>query len=604
MNVQGQVIITDRDGGRSPSSAWVDALAATTPIEQNPERLLYHLIESRAKIDGSSPALLSDRETYSFVELAARTNAYACWATANGLSKGDRVALMMTNRPEYVACWLGLSKAGVVTALINTNLSGKPLVHCLGAANPAHIIAEQAFEQVCVEATQDWDSSAIRPVLHCYGETRLQLPRLDSALKDIGNRKPEGLPPVTINDVALLIYTSGTTGLPKAAYVSHRRVMNWALWFQGMLGNTEADRMYDCLPLYHSVGGVVAVAATLAAGGSTVIAEKFSARRFWEDVRRWDCTQIQYIGELCRYLLNAPKSEADHIHGLRAAVGNGLRPDIWEAFRSRFNIPQILEFYAATEGNFSLFNAEGKPGAIGRIPSFLRHRFPTAIVKHNADTGEPERNAQGFCIKVESGEAGEAIGRIGDEGAGSGQFEGYTDAAESGRKVLRNVFVVGDRWFRTGDLMRQDAAGYFYFVDRIGETFRWKGENVSTLEVAGVLASVQGIRDAVVYGVEVPEADGKAGMAMLVTDDAFSLDAISHAVANHLPAYARPLFLRIGSSLSVTETFKYRKLDLMKDGFDPSRTTDSVYVYVPSLGGYVLLDQNRYSGICSGNIRI
>ena len=286
-------------------------------------------------------------------------------------------------------------------------------------------------------------------------------------------------------DRALYIYTSGTTGLPKAANVSHFRLMQWSHWFAGMMDTRPNDRMYNCLPMYHSIGGVVAIGAPLVNGGSVVIRERFSASHFWDDVVEWNCTLFQYIGELCRYLVNSPPHPREAEHRLRLCCGNGLRPDVWEEFKRRFRIPQILEFYAATEGNFSLYNCEGKPGAIGRIPSFLAHRFPMALVKFDIETGEPIRNEEGFCIRCSANEVGEAIGKILDGGSSPGsRFEGYTDKEASDRKILRNVFMNGDAWFRTGDLMRRDENGYFYFVDRVGDTFRWKGENVSTTEVA------------------------------------------------------------------------------------------------------------------------
>ena len=247
-----------------------------------------------------------------------------------------------------------------------------------------------------------------------------------------------------------------------------------------------SDRMYCCLPMYHSIGGVVAIGAALVAGASVFIRERFSASRFWDDVADRDCTLFQYIGELCRYLVAAPPHPREQAHRLRLACGNGLRRDVWEAFQSRFGIPQILEFYAATEGSFSLYNAEGKPGAIGRIPSYLAHRFPVALVKFDVDTGAPARGPDGFCVRCAPDEPGEAIGKI---AAGVGRFEGYTDAEASAKKVLRNVFAEGDAWYRTGDLMRRDRAGFFYFVDRVGDTFRWKGENVSTGEVEEVIAA-------------------------------------------------------------------------------------------------------------------
>jgi fatty-acyl-CoA synthase len=335
-----------------------------------------------------------------------------------------------------------------------------------------------------------------------------------------------------------------------------------------------------------------------------VIAEKFSASNFWHDVVRHDCTLFQYIGELCRYLLKAPPSEYENRHHLRLACGNGLRGDIWEDFQARFAIPRILEFYAATEGNFSLFNVEGKPGAIGRIPPLLAHRFPASIVKVDADSGSPVRGEDGLCIVCAYGEVGEAVGRIGAADRGGSPFEGYTDPAETEKKVLRDAFAEGDAWFRTGDLMRKDKDGYFYFVDRIGDTFRWKGENVSTTEVEHVLGEFDGVRAANVYGVAVSGRDGRAGMAAIVADQTLDLAALQRHLAAHLPDYARPLFLRIRSDIDVTATFKQTKLDLVKDGFDPGRSSDPIYFSDPQRKAFVPLDRDLYAAIEAGKIRL
>jgi fatty-acyl-CoA synthase len=342
----------------------------------------------------------------------------------------------------------------------------------------------------------------------------------------------------------------------------------------------------------------------LAAGGSVVIAEKFSASNFWSDIVRNDCTLFQYIGELCRYLLKAPPSEYETCHRLRLVCGNGLRGDIWEDFRDRFAIPRILEFYAATEGNFSLFNVEGEPGAIGRIPPLLAHRFPAAIVKVDADSGVPLRDADGLCVPCARGETGEAIGRIGTADEGGGRFEGYTNAAETEKKVLRDVFARGDAWFRTGDLMRLDARGFFHFVDRIGDTFRWKGENVATSEVNEAVRDFPGVVDATTYGVAIPGADGRAGMSAIVVDEAFDLDGFADHLAARLPSYARPVFLRISRELAATETFKQKKSELARDGFDPAGIADPLFVANEGSSAYVALDGDMYAAISAGSIRL
>jgi fatty-acyl-CoA synthase len=489
-----------------------------------------------------------------------------------------------------------------VVALINTNLTDRSLAHCIDVVMPRHLI-------VAAELIESFASArlhlATRPAVWAHGADAVDFARIDRDLE----RRADGpldlaeRPAVTIDDKALYIYTSGTTGLPKAANVSHARVMMWSQWFAGMMDTRPTDRMYDCLPMYHSVGGVVATGALLVSGGSVVIRERFSARQFWDDVIRHDCTLVQYIGELCRYLVNAPPHPGETAHRIRMACGNGLRADVWDGFTRRFAIPHILEFYAATEGNLSLYNVEDKPGAIGRVPSFLAHRFPAAIVRFDVERGEPLRDPDGRCIRCAADEVGEAIGRI--EGAAPGaRFDGYTDAQASENKILRDVFRPGDAWFRTGDLMRKDAQGYFYFADRIGDTFRWKGENVSTSEVAETIARCPGVLDATVYGVAVPEADGRAGMAALVVAEGFDLAALRQHVDTSLPAYARPVFVRLRTELETTTTFKHRKDELVRRGYDSVGADDAIYFYDPHEQAYVPMDVERYRLIRNGEMRL
>jgi fatty-acyl-CoA synthase len=328
---------------------------------------------------------------------------------------------------------------------------------------------------------------------------------------------------------------------------------------------------------------VVATGAVLVGGGAVVLRERFSASRFWDDVVRWDCTLFQYIGELCRYLVAAPPHSLERGHRLRLACGNGLRGDIWETFQNRFEIPRIVEFYAATESSFSLYNCEGKPGSIGRIPPFLAHRFPVAIVKTDLDTGETPRGTDGFCIRCAADDVGEAIGKLADS---SGRFEGYTDVAASERKILRDVFEIGDAWYRTGDLMRKDQAGYFYFIDRLGDTFRWKGENVATSEVNDAIRDCPGVIDASTYGVTVPGADGRAGMAALVVDQSFDLGIFAKHLSRRLPVYALPVFVRFCQALDATETFKQKKQQLIREGFDPSVVGDPLFRRDSASGDY------------------
>jgi fatty-acyl-CoA synthase len=313
---------------------------------------------------------------------------------------------------------------------------------------------------------------------------------------------------------------------------------------------------------------------------------------------------FQYIGELCRFLVNAPHQDIETAHTLRIACGNGLRPEVWERFQNRFKIPRIIEYYASTEGNFSLYNCEGRPGSIGKIPPFLAHRLPVALLRFDVETGEPRRNADGLCERCESNEVGEAVGFIPAARTElAGRFEGYADPEASARKVLRSVFKEGDSWYRTGDLMRRDERGFYYFVDRVGETYRWKGENVSTAEVLTALAASRGVVDGVVYGVAVPGADGRAGAAALVVDAEFDLAAFRADAALRLPAYARPVFLRLLDTIESTGTFKPRKQDLVIAGFDPARIQDKLYFDDPRAQAYVPLDAALYAAIVGGSVR-
>lgn len=589
---------------RSATRAWVSALERTASIPDNPYRVLSTVIGEGADKYGDMPALVSDAECLTYRALGERSNRYAHWALEQGLGKGDAVCLLMPNRPAYMAIWLGITDVGGVVSLLNTNLRGAALAHCINIVEPQHIIVAAELIESITTALPELTGTAR---LWVHGNDHDGFARIDHAIHGYTGAllRPDERRPLSIQDPALYIYTSGTTGLPKAAYVSHFRLMQWTHWFAGMLGVGPSDRMYNCLPMYHSVGGVVATGAVLVGGGSVVIREKFSARQFWDDIMRWDCTLFQYIGELCRYLLHSDVHLHAVEHRIRLCCGNGLRPDIWEDFQKRFRIPQILEFYAATEGTFSLFNIDGKPGSIGRIPPFLAHRFPVTLIKSDVRTQAPIRNEEGFCVRVAPNEIGEAIGKIAPDSSNPGaRFEGYSSREASEQKILCNVFEAGDAWFRTGDLMRKDDKGYFYFVDRIGDTFRWKGENVSTAEVAAAICSFPGVKDANVYGVTIPGSDGRAGMAALVTHDELDLAALRRHLTDRLPVYARPLFLRLRRELQVTGTFKHTKNDLVHNGFDPVASDDVIYFNHPEQATLVRLDQELYDRIRSGQIRL
>jgi fatty-acyl-CoA synthase len=343
--------------------------------------------------------------------------------------------------------------------------------------------------------------------------------------------------------------------------------------------------------------------AGLLTGGSIVLRRKFSASQFWEEICAESCTMFVYIGELCRYLVNAPESPMERSHRLRLAFGNGLRGDVWADMVARFAIPDVLEFYGATEGNVSTFNFDSKVGAIGRIPGYMRKRVNARIVQFDIESETPIRNAQGLCIECGPGQVGECLGKI-DPSDVRTSFTGYADKAATDKKVLHDVFEKGDAWFRTGDLMRRDEEGYIYFVDRIGDTFRWKGENVSTSEVAEQLAQAEGVLEANVYGVEIPGYDGRAGMASLVVDESFDIKALYSRCEQDLPSYAQPLFVRLQRQIETTGTFKYRKVDLVEEGFDPSRTKDPIYFRSPVKKAFVKVTKAGFDKIRAGGFKL
>ena len=583
----------------------VRILRRTTPIAKNPSHTLGDLADELAARYADRVALESERGTYTYSDWNRRADQLARWIRLHKLGKGDVVALLMPNRVEYMSIWLGVAKAGAATALINTNLSGEALAHSI------RIVAARV---VIVDPSLVTAFDTARPLLDgaievwAYGASG-DLPRIDLALDAIpdGPLASDEKPALTIDDRCLYVYTSGTTGLPKAANLNHYRVQLAMRAFAAVTNAKASDRMYDCLPMYHTNGGVLAPGAVMMAGGTCVIRERFSARDFWPDVVRTRCTMFVYIGELCRYLLNAPPTPADRSHAVRLCFGNGLRPDVWIPFRNRFGLRHIREFYASTEGNCSMFNFDSRPEAVGRVPGWIASRFPIEVIRFDVEAEEEVRGPDGRCIVCAPGEIGEVVGQIlSDPKKPGNRFEGYSDRDATARKVLHDVIRAGDSWFRTGDLMRRDAEGYFFFVDRVGDTFRWKGENVATLEVAEVVTGYPGVAEANVYGVTVPGTEGRAGMACIVPerDEPLDVPGLRAFLASRLPAYAVPVFLRISDGLAVTGTFKQRKLALVADGFDPARVDGALFIAPAGEPAYRPLDGAVFKDVGAGALRL
>ncbi len=547
------------------------------------------------------PAILFEGKTITYGEFDAMANRYAHWASGRGLKRGQTVAVLLPNRPDFLAAWWGLNKIGLIGALINHNLTGPALAHCLRLADASHVIVDEETAQAMEAVRHTLDKTT---TIWTLGPSEGDHRNLTTALKGSSTVRPERAlrrEGMTARDTALYIYTSGTTGLPKAARMTHMRVQLYMRGFAGATGSGTDDRIFCALPLYHATGGLCAVGAALLNGGVFVLARKFSASGFLDEIIQTQSTMFVYIGELCRYLVNQPERPQDREHKIRMVFGNGLRPDVWRKLRTRFRIPEILEFYGATEGNVSMFNFDGRLGAIGRSPRYMRKTFNVRLIRFDVESEEVVRGPDGLCIEARPGEIGECVGEIGQDVRRT--YSGYADAAATEKKVLHDVFVRGDAWFATGDLMLQDKDGYFFFVDRIGDTFRWKGENVSTTEVAERIAVVPGVREATVYGVKVGDMDGRAGMASLVVGADFDVTALKGHLDADLPAYAQPVFIRLQPEIETTGTFKYRKMDLVADGFDPERIRGPLYYKHPDKG-YVKLTKPAYAKVVSGEARL
>ncbi len=571
-------------------------------IDSESHFLLTDEMEQAVDRFTNNTAFLYGDESWTYAQFDAYANRVANWALGQGYKAGDTVAFFCNNRLEFVAIWFGLSKIGAIAALLNTQLVGKSLTHCITVADSKAIILEpDLLDEVC--AIND---NADNPLpVWTLGKAQKGAQDFNAALQKCSDQRPpkELRAALKAKDVVLKMFTSGTTGLPKAALVTHTRAQRYMNTFSGVIHAGPKDRMMMVLPLFHATGGICGVGTALLTGGAIVVQRQFSASKFWDEAVRSDATIFMYVGELCRFLVNTPETPAEHHHKIRAMIGNGLRPDVWKRFVDRFGVHHIAEFYGATEGNVGLLNADGQIGAIGRVPWYARKSFNLTLVQIDRETMLPVRGPDGYCVKVKTGEAGEALGRI-DPKDSRFRYDGYGSKTETEKKLLHDVFEPGDMYFRTGDLMRFDKHGYYYFVDRVGDTFRWMAENVSTGEVAEAFSSFDGATHTNVYGVEVPGYDGRAGMAAYVPTGPIDYQALFAHLSEQLPNYAVPIFLRESQAAETTGTFKFRKVDLVEDGFDPQKISDPVYVLDRAAKTYLPLTKTIYGQILSGKMRL
>ncbi len=537
------------------------------------------VVRRRARLAPRAPMLRDPWRTWTAAEVDAAADRVGSYWRARGVGPGDVVAVASGNDVEVLLQQLGLARIGAAAALLSTALRGAPLAHALRICGARAVVA---------------DPDALARLRGVDGPPAQ---RVAEAAEGWRSTPPDPLDPLPQDGDAVFcfLFTSGTTGLPKAAPIRHRRLLAAGAGIHGFgAWLTERDTVFTPLPLHHASAQLMGIGAALAAGACFAFAPRFRASSYWRDARAAGATVGLYVGEMCRYLLAAPPQPDERGHGVHTFVGNGLRADVWTRFQARFGGPRIVEFYGATEGNAFLVNRNGKVGSCGR-PVFPAPLDNLRLVRVQGEGGAHPRGRFGRLQRCADGEVGELVGRIG--WSPFERFDGYVDSDATESKVLRDGPF--GRCFRTGDLLRRDAEGDYFFVDRRGETFRWKGENVSTQEVAEVLAACRGVEAVAVYGVEVPGCEGRAGMAAVA--GAVDPADLYASAARSLAPWARPVFLRACPDLERTETMKLRRQRLAEEGFTRCGA-DPVWLLRP--GGYVLLDAARLDALQLGEIRL
>ncbi|KKN18872.1 hypothetical protein LCGC14_0951520 [marine sediment metagenome] len=560
------------------------------------------LVEENAQKYPNKTAIKFEEITLTYKEFNEKVNQYTNYFISLGLKKGDISKVLIKNRIEFLLVYTANAKIGVISSLINTDLKKKTLEHCLNLT-PGKIIV---IGEECFDAFRNVQTNLnlVDAQNLCYipdynkqtvPEGFINLPQV---VKNVSTDDPSTTVNVKTPDVIAYLFTSGTTGLPKAARLTHTRVALAGMLLADIIGNfTSEDTMYISLPFFHGTAIMTGWSSILAAGGALALSRKFSASRFWDDIRKFKATAFNYVGEICRYLMNLPPSPEDSNNSVRVVIGNGLRPEIWKDFKKRFDIPIIGEFYGSSEGNVVFANILNFDCTLGYSSS------PYAIVKYDVDEEQPLRDDKGFMNKVRPGEIGLLIGKS----EGTSTFAGYTEEKATEAKLLRNVFQEGDAYFNTGDLVRDQGSMHAQFIDRLGDTYRWKGHNVSTTEVEQVLNLFEEVSLSSVYGVKIANTDGRAGMAAVVPDPnikGLNFKELAKIFEEHLAPYAIPIFLRLKSSLSTTHSFKFKKVTLKKEGFNPEEIEDPIYIKVPYKPDYIPLSKKIYERVLNHDFKL
>ena len=564
---------------------------------------LAHSFEKTVEEFGNNNFIFFEDESWSYSETNKAANSLANKLIEDGVTHSDRVVLFMENRPDFIISILALNKIGAIGVLINTSLTGKPLIHCINSSDSKKCIVGAELAASLEDVLDEININDKEDIYWVEDGDRFICPEWALSLKPLlDDSKDENLAitnMVTAKDTAFYIFTSGTTGVPKAALFPNSKIIAASMNIsKGGYRINDSDCMYNCLPLYHSTGLMLGLCACVQVGAATFIRRKFSASAFWKEAKQFNTTAFVYVGELCRYLSFQDPSEEEKDNPISSMVGNGLRPDLWDCFRNRFNVERIVEIYGASEGNALFMNLLNKDETIGMTNARV------ALFEYDVAEDKLVKDTESKFIEVGEGQPGLLLVEIGPDAI----YNGYTDKKASEEKVISNVFEEGDRWFNTGDLVKTMDVGFslgrahYQFVDRVGDTFRWKSENVSTNEVAEILNAFDQVNMANVFGVKVPQSEGRAGMVAFNCNlDDFKWDEFAEFVSVKLPSYAQPVFVRIIEELETTGTFKLKKNDLREEAYHLDKVKDDkVYIKKPGENIYTLLDENYYSIIQNG----
>jgi len=548
------------------------------------------IVEYSAKQYAENIIIKYKNTEITYRDFNSAANRVAHYLYEKNIRKGDVVALFMESRPEYLILMLAITKVGAVAALINSSHTGQTLHHSLSLVSPKAVIVGAEVLSF-VDGVMSTLDTGIQYYWVPDDETDKGNSRPDSVYTDLMADAQTCSPNNAVfskqiekSDPCLYIYTSGTTGLPKASVQRNGKLVSLYSASMVLTPLNAKDTLYSSLPLYHGTALLMCWLPILAGGASLALRRKFSASEFWNDVRKYDATVFGYVGELCRYLLNQPPSADDTNHSIRMMIGNGLRPDLWPEFKKRFQVEEVKEFYGSSEGNVACINIFNLDKTVGMVLGSY------AIVQFDTETEEPIRDHRGYLIRANKGEPGLLLGQI----TIGTPFEGYTDENKNKSKILESVFNQGDKWFNTGDTVKNIGFRHLQFVDRTGDTFRWKGENVSTSEVEKIVGQFNGVREAVAYGVEIPDTNGRAGMASVILNDECDItgEPFYKYITEHLPKYAVPVFIRVKTEFESTGTYKYQKGNMKKEGFNIENSDEPVKVLLPGANSYVNLTKD------------